>query len=117
MAYRAWDTWKTDITYRYDGDGNLVYRKVGTSVTAYIGERFEWTAVGNTKYYYAAGKRVALRRAGYGSQDGLFYILSDHLGNTYRLIDGSGAQQYELLCRPWGKPRVEIDASGTCNEP
>jgi hypothetical protein len=119
-GYRAWDTPKTDITYKYDGDGKLVYRKVGTSVTAYIGERpslalgacFEWTAVGNTKYYYGAGKRVALRRSGYvGSLNGLFFILSDHLGSTYRLIDGSGAPQYDLLYRPWGKPRVDSGAA------
>jgi len=43
-----------------------------------LGDYYEWTSAGNTKYYYANGQRMALRRTGYGSENGLFWLFTDH---------------------------------------
>jgi RHS repeat-associated protein len=58
-----------------------------------------------TKYYYAAGQRIAMRDNGT-----LYYLFGDHLGSTsvsYRASDGQTTRQ---LYKPWGEPRY---ASGS----
>ena len=52
----------------------------------YIGGYYEWTAAGSTKYYYAGAQRIAMRREGYALNNGLFWLLSDHLGSTTAVI-------------------------------
>jgi hypothetical protein len=62
----------------------------GTANIAYVGNYFEWMAVKNTacstntmtRYYYASGQRVAVRR---GST--LSLLLGDHLGSTAYTAD------------------------------
>ena len=55
----------TTASFTYDGDGNRVKGTVGGTSTVYIGNHFEWTSAGNTKYYYHGATRLAMRRSGY----------------------------------------------------
>jgi hypothetical protein len=50
--------------------------------TLYVGNHFDWTSAGYTKYYYHGAQRLAMRRNGYASGNGLFFLLTDHLGST-----------------------------------
>ena len=65
---------------------HYVERKV-SQTTVYVGNLYEKnTTTGEvTKYYYAGGPRIALRR---GST--LSYLLSDHLGGTWAVVDTGG---------------------------
>jgi RHS repeat-associated protein len=89
----------------YDGDGNRVKATVNGVTTSFVGTYFEWTNGQMTKYYYAAGQRIAMRDNGT-----LYYLFGDHLGSTsvsYRASDGQTTRQ---LYKPWGEPRY---ASGS----
>ena len=69
-------------SFVYDGDGNRVKATFGTETTVYVGNYYEQTGTASTKYYYAGSQRIALRRSGYASDNGLFWLLTDHLGST-----------------------------------
>ena len=69
-------------SFTYDGDGRQVLATVGGVTTVYVGSYYEWTSAGNTKYYFAGGQRVAMRRAGYAADNGLSWLFADHLGST-----------------------------------
>jgi RHS repeat-associated protein len=60
-----------------------------------------------TKYYYAAGQRVAMRRSPAGSGDGeVTYLHSDHLGSTSLTTDGmTGGVEARVLYYPYGEER------------
>ncbi|MCL5264643.1 MAG: RHS repeat-associated core domain-containing protein [Chloroflexi bacterium] len=68
---------------------NYVERKVNGGTTVYVGNLFEKnTTTGEvTKYYYAEGRRIAMRK-GTGSPS---YLLSDHLGGTVGVVDANGS--------------------------
>jgi YD repeat-containing protein len=72
------------ITFTYDGDGNLVKKEdISGTTTIYVGGHYEVKGTGEvTKYYYAAGQRVALRKLDNGGGDELYYLHTDHLGST-----------------------------------
>jgi RHS repeat-associated protein len=92
-------------SFVYDGDGNRVKATVNGVTTSFVGTYFEWTNGQMTKYYYAAGQRVAMRDNGT-----LYYLFGDHLGSTsvsYRASDGQTTRQ---LYKPWGESRY---TSGT----
>ncbi len=78
----------------YDGDGKRVKATFGTSTIAYVGDYFEWTGSTSTmvKYYYAGGRRVAMR---VGSST-VYYLLTDHLGSTAVTTDAGGNRVTEL---------------------
>ena len=97
-------------SFVYDGDGNRVKGTVSGATTVYIGNHFEWTSVGNTKYYYHGATRLAMRRIGYASGNGVFFLLGDHLGSTSLTTDSSGGNPTELRYKPWGEIRF---SSGT----
>jgi RHS repeat-associated protein len=97
-------------TFVYDGDGNRVKGTVGGVTTLYIGNYFEWTSAGNTKYYYHGAQRLAMRRSGYTSGNGLFFLLGDHLGSTAVQTNSNGSLSASLKYLPWGSER---DSSGT----
>ncbi|MCL5264647.1 MAG: hypothetical protein M1343_05560 [Chloroflexi bacterium] len=71
---------------------NYVERKVNGGTTVYVGNLFEKnTSTGEvTKYYYAEGRRIAMRKVG-GANPGLSYLLSDHLGGTVGVVDANGS--------------------------
>jgi RHS repeat-associated protein len=92
-------------TFVYDGDGNRVKATVDGVTTLYIGNYFEWTSAGNTKYYYHGAQRLAIRRTGYSSSNGLFFLLGDHLGSTAVRTTSNGSLSASLKYLPWGGER------------
>jgi RHS repeat-associated protein len=105
----------TDVqaTYYYDGDGNRIRTEVGSTFTTYIGSHLEWECIDSTcamkKYYSAAGQRVALRKG-----DGtLYFLLTDHLGNTAITATSSGGRYAELRYYPWGGTRYTYGTTPT----
>jgi len=80
-------------------DGRWVKATFGTSTTAYVGNYFEWAGSTSSmvKYYYANGRRVAMRTAA-----GVTYIHSDHLSGTNVT---SGAQSGDIKYFPYGATR------------
>jgi RHS repeat-associated protein len=75
----------------------------GTANTAYVGNYLEWTGSTNTmtKYYYAGGQRVAVRR---GST--LSLLFGDHLGSTAYTADPiTGRRWTSLRYKAWGEQR------------
>jgi hypothetical protein len=62
------------------------------------------------KYYYAGNNRVAMQVSGdpIASQNGVFYLLSDHLGSnnvTIKAGDEGLTRVAELRYKPWGENR------------
>ena len=101
----------TTANFTYDGDGRRVKGVEGGVTTVYIGNYYEWSAGDSTSYYYAGGQRLAMRRAGYSANNGLFWLLSDHLGSTRAVLDGSsGAATQSVTYNAWGGIK-----SGTLN--
>ena len=98
----------TSGSFSYDGDGKRVKGTVGGVTTAYVGNYFEWTSAGSTAYYYAGGQRIAMRRAGYTSDNGLFWLLGDHLGSTTVTANSAGVRTAELRYKPWGQARTGV---------
>jgi YD repeat-containing protein len=100
----------------YDGDGNRVKGTVNGTTTVYVGNYFEWTGSADTmvKYYYAGEQRVAMRQGA----STVYYLLSDHLGSTSRIVTSSGSGLGELRYKPWGKtlhPGQELELVGYLN--
>jgi hypothetical protein len=60
-------------------------------------------------YYYVGGQRVAIRVEGESdpAKNGLFYLLSDHLGSTTVTLKDTGSlsKASELRYKPWGLTR------------
>lgn len=94
----------------YDGDGNRVKATFGTTTIVYIGNYYEQQGTASTKYYYAGSQRIALRRSGYASDNGLFWLLTDHLGSTAITANSDGSYKAELRYKAWGETRY---TSGT----
>src|SRR5690606_13082949 len=104
------DTW----SFTYDGDGRRV-RQVGPmgEVTLYLGGgTYEVRdAAGDAevfKYYGIAGQRVAMQ-----DDEGVKYLLTDHLGSLSAVLDHTGAMLSEQRYTPFGMPRFEIGISET----
>jgi RHS repeat-associated protein len=90
--------------YIYDGDGNLVQSIIAGVVTYYPNQYYEKRVNGETesilKYYYAAGKRIAMR------QDGaVTFLLADHLGSTSVTTDSTGVLVSSMLYTAFGETR------------
>jgi RHS repeat-associated protein len=83
-------------TFVYDGDGNRVKGVVGGVTTRYVGTYFE-AGTAWAKYYYFAGKRVAVR-----DSTGLTYIHGDHLGSA---TNTTGISTKTQRYYPWGARR------------
>jgi len=89
----------------YDGDGNRVLRIApdGTKI-AYVGEHFEVevSATGRVirSYYYAAGRRVAMRAG-----DVVYYLHGDHLGSVSLTTNADGGFHSRQLFLPYGDTR------------
>ncbi len=89
----------TNVQFVYDGDGQRVKKVESSGVTvAYIGHTYEWHSdTGVVKYYYAAGKRVAMR-----SGSGVYYLYGDHLASTSLALNDYGYQTSRLSYKPFG---------------
>ena len=92
-------------TYVYDGDGRLVKGVVNGVATYYAGEGYEQQGAAWTAYYSAGGERLAVRKVGYGSGNGLCWLLRDQLGSTALTVDGAGAKVAELRYKAYGETR------------
>jgi len=90
----------TVTVFTYDGDGKRVKQTVAPTTTVFIGNYCEIAAGTQritTTYYYANGRRVAMRTAA-----GVTYVHSDHLGST---AVTSGAQSGNIRYFPYGATR------------
>ncbi len=76
--------------FAYDADGNRVKGTVNGMTTVYIGGIYEYRGGASTRYYLGHGGVVALRREGYPGDNGLFYLLGDHLGSTSVIVRREG---------------------------
>ena len=63
--------------FGYDGDGNRVLRIGPEGTTVYIGDYYKKRGAVVTKYYSAAGQRMAVRVGG-----ALYFLHGDHLGSA-----------------------------------
>lgn len=99
----------------YDGQGNLAKKTEGGSSIVYIGGMasadFPDVHIGTiyeknvttgevTKYYWAFGRRVAMRKGSTVS-----YLLADHLTSTRVAADAAGAQVGRISYYPYGNTR------------
>jgi YD repeat-containing protein len=102
-------------TFVYDGDGQRVLATIGGVTTAYVGKHFEWVEAtrSNTKYIYADGQRVALRK----DDTVISYLLTDHLGSTAITANTAGVETGELSYKAWGEQRYTSGTTPTilCN--
>jgi len=56
---------------------------------------------------------LALRRAGHGSDDGVFYMLQDHLGSTATIVNQAGVIQSRQYYHPYGDARSALSTLTT----
>ena len=92
-------------SFVYDADGNRVKGTVGGVNTVYVDGLYEWQNGATTKYYAGHSGVVAMRRTGYASSNGVFYILSDQLQSTSRILAQSNAIQATQHFYPFGGNR------------
>jgi RHS repeat-associated protein len=66
-------------------------------------------------YYYAGTRRMAVRVEGdpTPANNGVFYLLSDHLGSTGVTTDASGTKVAELRYYPYGQTRYSWNTTPT----
>jgi RHS repeat-associated protein len=95
-----------NASFVYDGDGNRVKGVVNGTTTYYVSDLYEVTGAKVTKYYAEGDTKVALRVSGSGNPDenGLFYLLTDHLGGT-NVILKDGVSSSEMRYKAWGETR------------
>jgi RHS repeat-associated protein len=86
--------------FGYDGDGNRVLRIGPEGTTVYIGDYYEKRGSVVTKYYDAAGQRMAVRVGG-----ALYFLHGDHLGSATLTTDGGGNWVGEARYTPYGEMR------------
>jgi len=99
----------------YDGDGNRVKATVNDVTTAYVGNYYEVEATTTRAYYYAGAQRVAIRVQGDPdpADNGVFFLLGDHLGSTSVTANASGAKVAELRYKAFGETRYEWGSTPT----
>lgn len=99
-------------SFVYDADGNRVKSTVGGVTTVYIAGVFEFIENGATdkitKYY----EGNAMRRSGYGVDDGVFYLLQDHLKSSSVIVTQAGNTIATTYYYPYGGNRGGTAFSG-----
>jgi hypothetical protein len=80
----------------------------GTPVPTTVGEHYEMSGTTVKKYYYSGGARVAERVewSPIPAENGLFFLLTDHLGSTTRVLQGTGTLYAEQRYKAWGETRM-----------
>ena len=81
---------------------------LGGVTTVYPNDLVEWSGTTLTKYYYANGQRIAMRK---GST--LTYLLSDYLGSAAVALDTNGTIVSEQHYRAYGvlSPNAKLSMS------
>jgi len=64
--------------------------------TRFVGNYYEVTDSAVTKYYYAGGSRIAMRKYNIPQNMEVEYFLGDHLGSTSITTDSSGNKVSEM---------------------
>jgi RHS repeat-associated protein len=96
--------------YAYDGDGVRVITAHYTGVTQdsltsyYMGGAYEVTGTQVKKYYSLAGQTIMR-----DSDGSLKYLLTDHLGSTSAVVDGSGTLLSQQRYLPFGEVRADTN--------
>jgi len=99
------------VDYTYDGQGNLVKKTLPDgSWTIYIGDLYEKHSDGSyVKYYWALGRRIAMRVHQPGDPVGeVSYLLADHLGSSTQVLnaDGTLVPGQSVKYYPYGSVRA-----------
>ncbi len=103
-----------DAAFFYDGDGNRVLSIVDGVTTVYIGDYYEYEVEsGASRAYYGSKAVMRVEGASEPEGNGLFYLLSDHLGSTNLTIDSAGNVVGEMRYKAWGEARYTSGASPT----
>ncbi|MBI4317576.1 MAG: RHS repeat-associated core domain-containing protein, partial [Chloroflexi bacterium] len=89
---------------------NYVERKVSAESVVYVGNLYEKNVTTQevTKYYYAEGRRIAMRK---GSN--VYYLLADHLGSTVTVLDASGGNPRNSFFWSFGGSRLSPSSPAT----
>ena len=95
----------TIAEFVFDADGNRVKGAVDGVTTIYIAGVFEYQNGAITKYYPGAGGSSAMRRENYASDNGIFYMLGDHLGSTSTIIQQNTTVVKQEYYFPYGGNR------------
>ena len=103
-------TWVTKLTaaFLYDADGNRVKGTIEgdtTVTTVYIAGVYEWQGGAVTQYYQGPTGPLALRRTGHSADNGVKYLLSDHLRSTSVLVNRDGSVASRQYYHPFGDAR------------
>ena len=107
-------------SFVYDADAGAFWARVKSTVggvtTIYIAGLFEFIENGATdkitKYYAPKGFPNAMRRSGYGIDDGVFYLLQDHLNSSSGFVDQAGNTVATNYYYPYGGNRGGTAFSG-----
>ena len=89
----------------YDTDGIRVVGTVNGVTTVYIDGIYEYQGGASTSYYAGPNGLVAFRRSGYATDNGLFYLLQDHLKSTSVLANSDGILNARNFYYPYGDNR------------
>jgi len=73
--------------------------------TRFVGNYYEVTDSTVTKYYYAGGSRIAMRKYTIPQNMEVEYFLGDHLGSTSITTDSGGDKVSEMRYTAWGEVR------------
>ncbi len=95
-------------TFLYDAEGNRVKGTVNGVTTVYLAGLYEYQNGAVTKYYEGG----AMRRTGYATDNGVFYIVSDHLRSTSVLVNRDGTVKSRNYYYPYGGNRGGSAFSG-----
>jgi len=93
----------TVATFVYDAEGNRVKGTVNGTTTVYMAGVYEYQAGAATSYYEGG----ALRRSGYASGNGVFYLLQDHLKSSSVLANPDGTPNARNFYYPYGGNRAQ----------
>ncbi|MFN8493911.1 MAG: RHS repeat-associated core domain-containing protein [Caldilineaceae bacterium] len=88
-------------SFVYDADGNRVKGTVNGTTTVYLAGLYEYQSGATTLYY----EGNALRRTGYATDNGVFYLLQDQLKSSSALINQNGTVNSRNYFDPFGGNR------------
>jgi RHS repeat-associated protein len=88
-------------SFVYDAEGNRVKGTVNGVTTVYVAGIYEWQNGATTRYYEGG----AMRRTGYAGDNGVFYLLQDHLQSSSVIVNQNGTVNSRNYFYPFGGNR------------
>lgn len=104
IAYTKGST--TNVSFRYDGQGNRVIKSSNQGTTYYVGEHYEVVNDAGVKYIFAGNLRIAKIDSSKTSSDRTLYYHKDHLGSSSAITNENGAVVEKFTYRPFGDQRA-----------